>query len=668
MNSKYISFFTPIQYRYYPISWRQRMIESIDAYFHLGGRVAIVLGPPDKDGKEPIQFQNSPFFCWQSVLKVMSYVSSFFSAIAAILFVPIVARSTIQVLAVLSSFPVLMLITKIALRATSRFYLPSQPQLSPESPESVRKNKGKTISSKEIASHTAKSLDAICYPSFFSRLKAVYYNKKAISNDDQQIWLSTVLELFLDAYIDDGCHPRVTWKESRDYCYDSLSIQQRDGTLIYRHDCLNDQQHHVMALSFKRALDELDHQEKAELAIACLSSDDQELTEKPYQCLTLLREITFGIQGRYGSKLLDLDCIDVKDLIYNKLKALLRANLDRINAESEVLIDPQFVLAICEQLITDLLSNAKIQEEQLLIEPHICLDFKWIKPNCLHEDEIKYISFCHANDLNSKNVLDEPYITDQPLKIAQLLNTRSFDSIKKSPEFKVFRQWIEKNYYNPFCSQWIRQLQPKQEVIQVKPKSKTSLRRVIPNDRFGDTYMDCIKNQFEIKPSWSFSGSCFLSTLFPEYEKNTQKGYEKLAEMRALISVKIVEQYQDYLNYVTVIPSFSQLDQSSKVKLKNEHWAIAEDDSLESKQKAIKAKAAQLLKSTTYLMEPEYELAAQLVNRPIWVYKRKAEKFFLDINSKLLPHVIYGENLSGTPCYLLDDYDHYKLLKPKKFK
>jgi hypothetical protein len=666
-----VSFFTPIQYSYYSISWRQKMIEFVDAYFYLGGRVAVVVGPPRNGGEEPVQFQNGPGIYWQSILKVMSYAVCFLFFITADRCKSIVANSIIsQVLPVLSYFPVLMLITKIALRATSRFYVSSESQFRPgrsESLGSVREGECKKIR-QEMDSQMEETLDAICYTSFFSRLKAVYYNKKTSSNDDQQVWLSTVLELFLDAYIEEGCHPRVAWKESQDYCYDPLPVQQRDGKVIYRHDCLNDQQCQVMALSFKRALDELDQQEKAALAISCLFSDDRELTEKPYQCLTLLRAVTFSIRERYGSKVLDLNYIDVKDLIYDKLKVLLRAKLDRIDAELEVLMDSQFASTICEQLITDLLSNTKIQGEQLLIGPHICLDFRCIKPDCVEGDEIKYISFCHTNDLNSKNVLDEPYITDHPLKLAEFLKNNPSHSIKQAPEFEIFRQWIEKNYYNSVCSQWIRQLQPKQGIIEVQPKSGTSLRQVIQNDQFGDPYRRYIEDRFEVQHSWSFSGSCFLSALFPEYEKNTEQGYERVAEIRALMSIKIVENYQDYLNYVTVIPGFSTLDQSIKVKLENDHWAIAEDNSLESKQKAIKAKGAKLLEPKTYLMEPEYELAAQLVNCPIWIYKIKTEKFFLDTNSMLLPHVIYGENCSGSPRYLLDDHDHYKPLKPKKFK
>jgi len=666
MNSTYISFFTPIQYRHHPISWRQRMIESIDAYFHLGGRVAVVVGPPEKDGKEPIQFQNSPVFYWQSVLKVISYVASFFGVIAAALFASIEATPLIKALAVLSCFPVLMLITKITLRATSHFYLPSQPQLSKGNPGSFREGESKKICSGERTSQMAKALDAICYPSFLSRLKAVYYNKKATSNDTQQIWLSTVLELFLDAYVDDGCHPRVTWKESQDYCYDPFPVQQQGGGVIYRHDCLNDQQHQAFALSFKRALDELDPHEKSELATACLSSEDRGLTEKIYHCLTLLRALTFSVQARYESKVLNLDCMDVKDWIYDRLKTLLRVKLDRIDEDLETLLDPPFASEICQQLIIDLLSGAKIQGKQLLIGPHICLDFIRITPECLNPDEIKYISFCRPNDLNSKNILDDPYVTDELLKIGEFLKTHSSDAIQQCPDFEVFRRWIEKNYYIPFCSQWIQQLQPKQRVPQVHPQSESPLRRLIQNDGFGDTYMRHISGLFEIKHSWSYSGSCFLASLFPEYEKNATQGYEKVADMRALMSVKIAEDYQSYLDYVTVIPGFSQLDQVLKARLEHDHWAIAEDDSLESKRKSIADKAAKLLDSRTYLMEPEYELAAQLVNRPIWVYKRKAEKFFLDANSKLLPHVIYGEKYSGPPCYLLDDHDHYKILEPKK--
>jgi hypothetical protein len=175
----------------------------------------------------------------------------------------------------------------------------------------------------------------------------------------------------------------------------------------------------------------------------------------------------------------------------------------------------------------------------------------------------------------------------------------------------------------------MQKLQPRQQVTEPKSEDLASSvkARTVRNDREDQMYMQYIRKQFTVGDFWSLTGSCFLSALFPEFE--VLEGNQKVKEIRSQMSEKIMQNHhQHYLDYVIVIPGFSQLKITAQALLMEQHWAIAEDDSPESKQPAIQVRAADILKTTTFLMRPKYELAAQIIKRPIWIYEKKVAKFF----------------------------------------
>jgi hypothetical protein len=113
MSATSVSFFTPIKYGHQSTSIRQKITEFVDEYFHLRGRVALVIPGKIIHGSEGVELQPGQAIGWHSVLKVMSYTAYFFNLFMTTQFPMITAyRSVVQFQMILNSLPIFMMIAK----------------------------------------------------------------------------------------------------------------------------------------------------------------------------------------------------------------------------------------------------------------------------------------------------------------------------------------------------------------------------------------------------------------------------------------------------------------------------------------------------------------------------------------------------------------------------
>lgn len=141
MGTTAVSFFTPIQYGNQPISLPQKLMEFVDAYFHLRGRVALVVSGKTIDGSQGVQLQPEQAFGMHSVLKVMSYTACFFNLLIITQFPTITAyRSVVLLQMILNSLPIFMLIAKVIVRSTYRFHYEYPIDLIPEQVKAILDN------------------------------------------------------------------------------------------------------------------------------------------------------------------------------------------------------------------------------------------------------------------------------------------------------------------------------------------------------------------------------------------------------------------------------------------------------------------------------------------------------------------------------------------------
>lgn len=103
-------------------------MEFADEYFHLKGRVALVVPGKNIDGSEGVQLQPEQAFGMHSLLKVMSYTTCFFNLLITTLF-PVIApyRRVVQFQMLLNSLPIFMMIAKVILRSIYRFHIDAEP-------------------------------------------------------------------------------------------------------------------------------------------------------------------------------------------------------------------------------------------------------------------------------------------------------------------------------------------------------------------------------------------------------------------------------------------------------------------------------------------------------------------------------------------------------------
>lgn len=524
-----------------------------------------------------------------------------------------------------------------------------------------------------------KTLENMVSGSFSKKLYLALETARQFTNSNQHVWSLATYYLFNESNIDEAdCHPRLEWKGCDEKASDSFSSAFKNGMKITRSDALNDKNHQINALKLKQNMNLLSEIEKDNLCNALIIPNlAMELQPETHKIYDIIIEISPLIKDKYKNNIglhnNVLSYIDgPRDMIHDILKNALLNEKNQLISEDlfEVLLDEGFSKRICNKIIIDLLSLAKIDGNRLIFNEHI-LSFEEITKEMPEQlDDIKNISLFEVNDLTSKNQLEEPLISDHALKIAQNLNKVQFHNSLDPEMQKIvgeFIKWIRKNYYETFCARFVRQL-PIPKDIQIAPADQTASKikiekkgRLIANDSFGDHFMTYINKKFEVGFAWSLSGSCFLSCFIPE--SKGQDNYEGIMTARAGISASLMENVDKYLEFVEVIPDFSSMSHADKMKVKEINWVICEKNSIDSKRAAILARCAEILDSKTYLMDVEFMLTAKLLQTPIYIYKRLVKKFSVDSSGIILPHVVHGEEYKGKkPFYVLDDHDHYKPL------
>src|SRR5689334_5739705 len=75
------SFWTPVKYKEHAITQTHKVMEGIDGYFNLGGRVAVVVSPPQNNRNIDIQIQEDHSPLCLTILKIISYATIIIPAI-----------------------------------------------------------------------------------------------------------------------------------------------------------------------------------------------------------------------------------------------------------------------------------------------------------------------------------------------------------------------------------------------------------------------------------------------------------------------------------------------------------------------------------------------------------------------------------------------------------
>jgi len=127
VSLKPISFFTPIKYEHQPITFLQKITETVDAYFHLRGRIAVVIPGQKTNGSEGTKLEAGQTTWWYSIPKITSYMAYFLNLFITTQFPVITSNQRIvQLQTMVACFPLFMLIAKIVLRSVSHFHLSLQ--------------------------------------------------------------------------------------------------------------------------------------------------------------------------------------------------------------------------------------------------------------------------------------------------------------------------------------------------------------------------------------------------------------------------------------------------------------------------------------------------------------------------------------------------------------
>ncbi|MGR3912350.1 MAG: hypothetical protein QRY71_03455 [Candidatus Rhabdochlamydia sp.] len=524
----------------------------------------------------------------------------------------------------------------------------------PAKPKLILSDVEKALSQVEMT-----DLSSLIYQNYLAVQK--YY----LQADEQTLRTLTTLVLFKQSYIAEGCYPYVTWERSRDRCYNSLKILLKNGESLFRHDAVNDQHHQGDFLSFKRALLELSDHDLSQIIDVCLSNQDTQLDDHLYQIITELYSLSFALFGRYPISTQE-PFLSIEKVLYASLEPLILKELIHSH-DIEALYDLNVSKELCKQLIVSLLSTARVSGTSLHLFHHQ-LDFS-PKADCelLNLSEFKWIAPLTPNPLSSTNYLDDPVITNEPILIAKFLQEFPDQDLENCPDFAPFARWIEKEYYYPFCAAFLKQLDTLTRPKSVTPELISSRRSSIKNDLDGSHYRLFIEKEFHISDPWIFPGNCFLVALFPELENQLSLRCSTILDKRKEIAEYIKKNASTYVNYVEVITDFNDLTTDKKLSLQLLHWAIAEDNTLSSKLKAIHSRCERMIQDVSAeLMEPEYAVTSEILQAPIYIYKQNAATFTLHEDKHVKPSVIYGENLPGAPHYLLDTFNHFQILKPKK--
>lgn len=541
--------------------------------------------------------------------------------------------------------------------------------------------------------------------------------------DPDCIWNVSILLLLQEASLDDtSCDPCIVWPDTDLRAYDHYQAQLTNTRFIYREDIINQSTcGDIDTVSIWRKLKDLTKNDVTQIRLAFESPRQEDTLElNVSEVVQGIKKIVEQLRKRYPfyidvemqqilyTSSCQGDFLSIAEIVNQYLKQLFLTT----NTALTDITNEKDSEKICGLLVLLLLQDAKVSNSLLTLKSGWVLDFTRLgaEEDLVDLSCLKFINLFNVNELNSRNYQELPFISDEPLQLANFLKDPNifqrlhnniingqppFLGIESTSDilmaFNNFKNFLCKKFYNNFCAKLSREdarqiaipvggsppsvSAPKQSLhTEIETKEREAKQRaakpygkVIPNDQFGDTFMTYINRRFTEGHAWSYSGSCLLSCFFPECTSD-QQGYEKVSLLRAQIATHLESNIKEFLEYVTVIPNFNKLPLDEKVKLQEVYWVISTDNTVASKAAAIRNRCQEMLSARTYLADVEISIVAQILKCPIWIYKKKAEKFFIDDHGNLLPHVKYGEGYKSTPFYLLDDHDHYKPLKDKKRK
>jgi len=483
-------------------------------------------------------------------------------------------------------------------------------------------------------------LDKVKSEGFWKRFNQAFERNRIEDNP----FLTTTLDVFLDGIIEEGCTTSIVWPNSTDWCADSLAITLKDGNQVYRVDCLNTQQNHFDPIAFKKQLNELTEEQRTWLRTVCLQPQFINQTDlATADCFNALKLLAVEMRHRFW----DNDGNSVQELIHDRLKNLFRSHPVVKNWDESVLSDIPFMQKMCRDLIVGLLQNVTIRGDQLVFPNDVTLYFgQAFTSSPFDDNDLRHVSLCHVNDLTSPNGMDYPFITDEALHIAKWLQNNPGKDVENCPQFKPFSDWILNKYYAPFCSQLVRavtaNLASKQRPL---PFAIEGLIHV--HNHTGDVFDTQITQDFTVTSHLSENYNCFFTALTPD--KDSKERHAFAVEMRRKIADHLLDNRDDYVDFVNVVGKYDSADALKQAKYE-----------------AIEIRAREVLDESTFMMELEFEIAAKLIKCPIYVYNRDLKKFFLDPKSKkIMPHTIYGVDQEGSPRHLKFGSQHYTTLTPK---
>lgn len=500
------------------------------------------------------------------------------------------------------------------------------------------------------------ALREIPSPSFVSRLKGFFDNYCHYSEEVRRPL--AVLDLFQKAYIDESdCQAKVQWEECLDICQDAKELPLQGGSYIPRHDCINDIRHTAHPSSFVTLVSNTPPETLSTIKNALITGNHSLLERLEVEALNVdifygqLSELTISIFSRYEDAVSCSPPISVKDFIYQHLKTLFTREAESSSFPSDlaVLQEETFSFTICQELVLFLLTNAIVEESQLKLRSGHTLSFSPILE--ITQMDFLQTSLYPNNDLCSQSITEEIYVTDHALEIAKAFRG---DAELNEEKFREFILWMRHHYYYPFCASLQKRLTT---IAQSTPLNTRP--GLINNLDFGETFERELRRRFTIHSVHASLGNCFLASVL--YDRPSAN----CGNLRQDIVNYMRENWRTLTPFIVVVPNFQKLIQVAQAQLLHEHWIIVEENNPEAKRVAILARAQKLSQSETFLKGPEFAIAADILQRPIVIFKKRASTFFIEQDTgKITPHFVCGEKYRGKPIHVIDAGDHYNPITP----
>jgi hypothetical protein len=480
------------------------------------------------------------------------------------------------------------------------------------------------------------------------------------------VWLSAIYEIMLDGKLDEEgfCHTLLQLGD----CYVKDAIPIKQGDISFNSvDWFSSQGMPCLPVTLKKNINALSATEKS--TICLLIEGGATATQNLLTVIDGLNEIVQKLQNRYpffatgnrGDPIVYTGFENTKKFLPTIIFDFLKTIIANEVTNEDDLSNPEYAKKICSLLAIKLLSSAKVDRinKSLFIEK-LKIEFGSLDRGAFFDPKIPNFII---NDLTSFDYDDALVVDTQPLELAihlsemdQIALQDLIKKIKNSEKIEgkiatllnPIAQLLLDRYFKNFMSSY---LQKKQNTLQPLPKvanarkeePKEEIRnknQKVQNDIFGDHYKKLIEKNFVVYPSWSLSGSCVLSAILKAVEPGNNyaidptAGYQRIDEIRTQLANYLLENQTEFVAFFADVNAF--------------HMHVTH-----------------LQSRATYLEDIDLLALSQVLKRPLFVYKRKVDTFFINDRGEPLPSVIFGEDLKGKPIRLYDEHEHYKLLTKK---